>query len=88
MCLSSNPLLQIAEVGFLSKVKSKSSSEDEKENPELPPSADPETNVYSFGILLLEAISGKLPHSEEQGHLVDWVNLKIRYFIEVYTCNY
>ncbi|XP_015873613.1 protein MALE DISCOVERER 2 isoform X2 [Ziziphus jujuba] len=63
---------KIAEVGFWSKMKPKSSNEDEKENSELPPPADPETNIYSFGILLLEIISGKLPYSEEQGHLVNW----------------
>ncbi|KAF1875655.1 hypothetical protein Lal_00006285 [Lupinus albus] len=39
---------------------------------ELPPHCDPETNVYDFGILLLEIISGKLPYSEEQGTLVHW----------------
>ncbi|CAL0325003.1 unnamed protein product [Lupinus luteus] len=39
---------------------------------ELPPHCDPETNVYDFGILLLEIISGKLPYSEEQGTLVNW----------------
>ncbi|OIW00510.1 hypothetical protein TanjilG_24240 [Lupinus angustifolius] len=39
---------------------------------ELPPHCDPETNVYDFGILLLEIISGRLPYSEEQGTLVNW----------------
>lgn len=37
---------------------------------------DLETNVYNFGVLLLEIISGKLPYSEEQGNLVNWVSLK------------
>ncbi|CAK8530723.1 unnamed protein product [Lathyrus sativus] len=32
------------------------------------------TNVYDFGILLLEIISGKLPQSEEQGSLVNWAS--------------
>ncbi|OIV95239.1 hypothetical protein TanjilG_21629 [Lupinus angustifolius] len=45
---------------------------DDSKKSELPPHADPETNVYNFGILLLEIISGKLPHSEEQGNLVNW----------------
>ncbi|KAE9594514.1 hypothetical protein Lal_00001311 [Lupinus albus] len=49
----------------------KTSGDDSKKS-ELPPHADPETNVYNFGILLLEIISGKLPHSEEQGNLVNW----------------
>ncbi|KAL5576523.1 hypothetical protein UlMin_018222 [Ulmus minor] len=63
---------KIAEFGFWSTIKSKNKIEDDKENSELPPSADPETNVYSFGILLLEIISGKLQYSEEQGSLVNW----------------
>ncbi|OIW20201.1 hypothetical protein TanjilG_06602 [Lupinus angustifolius] len=45
---------------------------DDSKKFDLPPHADPETNVYNFGILLLEIISGKLPHSEEQGNLVNW----------------
>lgn len=90
MRLSSNPCQQIAEVGFWSKMKPKSSNEDEKENSELPPPADPETNIYSFGILLLEIISGKLPYSEEQGHLVNWVKIKLdtSFTCLVYICNY
>ncbi|KAG7962518.1 hypothetical protein I3843_09G070300 [Carya illinoinensis] len=65
---------KIAEICFLSEAASKSKKlgEDEKENSELPPLTDPETNIYSFGVLLLEIISGKLPFSEEQGHLVNW----------------
>ncbi|THG04935.1 hypothetical protein TEA_012157 [Camellia sinensis var. sinensis] len=54
--------------------KSKISGENESEHSALPPLSDPETNVYGFGVLLLEVISGKLPHSEEQGPLVNWAN--------------
>ncbi|KAI8000108.1 Protein MALE DISCOVERER 2 [Camellia lanceoleosa] len=54
--------------------KSKISGENESEHSALPPLSDPETNVYGFGVLLLEIISGKLPHSEEQGPLVNWAN--------------
>ena len=70
---------QIAEFGFWSTIKSKNKIEDDKENSELPPSADPETNVYSFGMLLLEIISGKLQYSEEQGSLVNWVSCRFRF---------
>lgn len=41
---------------------------------ELPPLPDVETDVYNFGVLLLEIVSGRLPYSEEQGHLSNWVN--------------
>uniref|UniRef100_A0A5B6ZHF5 Putative LRR receptor-like serine/threonine-protein kinase MRH1 n=1 Tax=Davidia involucrata TaxID=16924 RepID=A0A5B6ZHF5_DAVIN len=65
---------KIAEICFSTGIASKSkiSGENESEHSELPPLADPETNVYSFGIMLLEIISGKLPYSEEQGPLVNW----------------
>lgn len=63
---------KIAETCFLSKGRSKTSNDGDREGSTLPPSADPETNIYSFGVLLLEIISGKLPYSEEQGSLVNW----------------
>ncbi|XP_043689766.1 protein MALE DISCOVERER 2-like [Telopea speciosissima] len=63
---------KIGELSFWSDLyKSKSSGGDESEHSELPYLIEPETNVYSFGILLLEIISGKLPCSEE-GSLVNW----------------
>lgn len=31
-----------------------------------------ENNVYCFGLLLLEIISGKLPYAQEQGMLIEW----------------
>lgn len=67
---------QIAEISFLTDVavKSKITGDDESEHSELPPLADTETNVYSFGILLLEIISGKLPYSAEHGSLLNWVS--------------
>lgn len=67
-------LFQIAEIGCWTQIHSKGSTEDEKENSELPPSADPETNVYDFGIMLLEIISGKMAYSEREGSLVNWVS--------------
>ncbi|WOL20589.1 protein MALE DISCOVERER 2 [Canna indica] len=36
--------------------------------------ADPSSNVYSFGVLLLEIISGKIPQPKEQGPLLDLVS--------------
>ncbi|KAI8525702.1 hypothetical protein RHMOL_Rhmol13G0250000 [Rhododendron molle] len=65
---------KIAEISFGTGASSKSkiSGENDSEHSELPPLSDPETNVYSFGIMLLEIISGKLPNKEEQGPLVNW----------------
>lgn len=65
---------KVAEICFTSKgsVTSKVSSNDESEHSHLPPLAEPETNVYSFGIVLLEIISGKLPYSEEHGAIEKW----------------
>ncbi|KAF8026371.1 hypothetical protein BT93_F2995 [Corymbia citriodora subsp. variegata] len=58
--------------GFLLKVKN--ADEDKSDHSELPPPADPETDVYNFGVMLLEIISGKLPYSDEQGPLVEWAS--------------
>ncbi|XP_060193676.1 protein MALE DISCOVERER 2-like isoform X2 [Lycium barbarum] len=64
---------KITEIGFWSELIAKSkSSRDDLENSELLALADRETNIYSFGILLLEIISGKSPYSEEQGSLLNW----------------
>ncbi|XP_057985350.1 protein MALE DISCOVERER 1-like [Hevea brasiliensis] len=61
----------MAEISFLPQdsSKSKSSSDNEFVHSTLPPLADVEKNVYCFGILLLEIISGKLQYLEEQGSL-------------------
>ncbi|VFQ60334.1 unnamed protein product [Cuscuta campestris] len=63
---------KIAEISFWEELASKSKCGDGEEHSELPPLADPETNIYSFGLLLLEIVSGKLPFSEEQGPLLNW----------------
>ncbi|KAL5071957.1 hypothetical protein RYX36_022844, partial [Vicia faba] len=48
-----------------------STAGDEYKKSELPPQQSPETDVYNFGIMLLEITSRKLSYSEEQGHLVN-----------------
>lgn len=69
--------VQISDVAFWQELvtKSKNRGENESEHSELPPLADVETNVHSFGMLLLEIISGKLPYSEEHGNLLNWVSM-------------
>ncbi|KAL2467350.1 Leucine-rich repeat protein kinase family protein [Abeliophyllum distichum] len=66
---------KVAEIAFWKELIAKSKNpENDSEHSELPPLADGETNVYSFGIVLLEIISGKLPYSEEQGPLINWAS--------------
>ncbi|KAK4399237.1 protein MALE DISCOVERER 2 [Sesamum angolense] len=67
---------KIGDVTFWSELiaKSKKTMENDAEHSELPPFAV-ETNIHSFGILLLEIISGKLPYSEEEGDIVNWVSI-------------
>ncbi|CAJ2677378.1 unnamed protein product [Trifolium pratense] len=66
---------KISEISFGNNRVSKSSTTgDDSKKPELPPQQGPETDVYNFGVLLLEIISAKLPYSEEQGHLVNWAS--------------
>lgn len=57
---------------FTAAAAKRNASGDDSDLPESPFS-DPGTNVYSFGLLMLEIISGKLPYSEEQGSLLNWV---------------
>ncbi|KAF2303155.1 hypothetical protein GH714_014186 [Hevea brasiliensis] len=61
----------IAGISFLPQdsSKSKSSGNNESAHSTLPPLTDVETNVYCFGILLLEIIYRKLQYSKEQGSL-------------------
>ncbi|XP_039016233.1 protein MALE DISCOVERER 2-like [Hibiscus syriacus] len=64
---------KVADVlGFEGLIKSKNSGDDDPENSTLALLVDPETNVYSFGLLLLEIISGKFVYTKEQGHIEEW----------------
>ncbi|XP_017236395.1 protein MALE DISCOVERER 2 isoform X1 [Daucus carota subsp. sativus] len=65
---------KIVEVDFWKDIlyKSEVSVDNKSEHSKLGPLADTEENVYCFGVLLLEIISGKFPYSEEHGPLVDW----------------
>ncbi|KAK1382171.1 Protein MALE DISCOVERER 2 like [Heracleum sosnowskyi] len=67
---------KIAEIGFWNELhcKSRVTSGNESGQSEFPPLPDVETDVYNFGILLLEIVSGRLPYSEEQGHLSNWAS--------------
>lgn len=66
-------LFQLGEVCFWSDFLKKSNSSHHIEYCELPKHEDMETNVYDFGIILLELISGKPANSSDVGSLIDWV---------------
>ena len=37
-------------------------------------SADPESNIYSFGVILFQMMTGRLPYSVGNGSLEDWAS--------------
>ncbi|XP_027105541.1 protein MALE DISCOVERER 2 isoform X3 [Coffea arabica] len=62
---------KIADIAFWDEFVKKS-AEHEGQQLEYPLLEDEESDVYNFGLLLLEVISGKLPYSEEHGSLLNW----------------
>ncbi|KAL9671932.1 hypothetical protein QQ045_009506 [Rhodiola kirilowii] len=87
--LSDDFAAKVTEVGFWSDILEKAKLKDKEHDRvcEVEPNIDPKSNVYSFGLLLLEIISGKIP-VEEEGSVVSWVEKylddkkKISYMID------
>ncbi|XP_072998811.1 protein MALE DISCOVERER 1 isoform X1 [Typha latifolia] len=64
---------KIADISIWKEAVTKQNlSGDDDFDPSETPSVDSLSNIYNFGILMLEIISGKLPYSEEQGSLLNW----------------
>lgn len=74
-------LNQVAEINFWMDLLTKSNTSDEErsEHSQSHPEVDVYSNVYNFGIMLLEIVSGKLIYTEEQGSIVNWVKLKSKF---------
>ncbi|XP_051129115.1 protein MALE DISCOVERER 1-like isoform X1 [Andrographis paniculata] len=73
--LTDDHAAKICDVAFWAEfvASSKNPAAHEPDHSEQPPLAL-ETDVYSFGILMLEIISGKLPESKEGDNVLKWAN--------------
>ncbi|MQL75448.1 hypothetical protein Taro_007827 [Colocasia esculenta] len=71
--LTDDNAAKIADVGFWKEfiAKQKLDGDDFSDISESP-STHTGSNIYDFGILILEIISGRHPHSEEQGSILNW----------------
>ncbi|MCL7035780.1 hypothetical protein MKW94_018572 [Papaver nudicaule] len=68
---------KISDLGFWSEATAVKMGSSERES-SLTPSVDPESNIYSFGIILLEMITGGLPYSVNDGQLLEWASDYLR----------
>lgn len=65
---------KVGDTSFWADILPKSKKSGELYRSESSSSVDPETNVYGFGLLLLEIISGKLQNCEKEGPILDWAS--------------
>lgn len=63
---------KIVDISVCNMATSGKTPGDDDKNLNTLPDAVPESNVYTFGLLMLETISGKLQYSEDEGSIVDW----------------
>ncbi|CAI9786890.1 unnamed protein product [Fraxinus pennsylvanica] len=63
---------KISDFGFWNEVTATKMGPANKELLETP-LVEPESNVYSFGLILFEIITGRLPYSVGNGFVVDWI---------------
>ncbi|XP_026431876.1 probable inactive receptor-like protein kinase At3g56050 [Papaver somniferum] len=68
---------KISDLGFWSEATAVKMGSSDTENP-LTPSVDTESNIYSFGIILLEMINGGLPCCVNDVQLVEWASDYLR----------
>lgn len=68
---------KISDFSFWNEVTAAKTGSADKELLEIP-SARPESNVYSFGVILFEMFTGRIPYSVDDGSLVDWASHYLR----------
>ncbi|KAI3856816.1 hypothetical protein MKX03_014134 [Papaver bracteatum] len=68
---------KISDLGFWSEATAVKMGSSDTESP-LTPSVDTESNIYSFGIILLEMITGGLPYCVNDVQLVEWASDYLR----------
>ncbi|KAI3971564.1 hypothetical protein MKX01_039555 [Papaver californicum] len=68
---------KISDLGFWSEATAVKMGSSDTESP-LTPSVDPESNIYSFGIILLEMITGGLPYCVNDNQLLEWASDYLR----------
>lgn len=80
ICLTEDYAAKIADFTFWNDIAAAptESSPRMKKLPSTRNSASPESNVYSFGVILFEMLTGKLPYSVDNGTLEDWASDYLR----------